>query len=75
MPRTKRATKARAEKPAAELPDWLTETMPEASYKLEIMCGCGDCNTEAVDLSRAEYIELKQHLAKMRGYAIPKLVA
>jgi hypothetical protein len=58
--------------PAEALPDWVTKTMDETDYKLEIMCGCGDCNTEIVYLTRAEYIALKQHLATMRGYTVPE---
>jgi uncharacterized protein with PIN domain len=61
--------------PAEGLPEWVTKTMDETDYKLEIMCGCGDCNTEIVDLTRDEYIALKQHLAKMRGIVIPKAAA
>ena len=74
--RKPQSTKAAPKKTAAqEVPDWLTETMSEMDYKLEIMCGCGDCNTEVVDLTRDEYIALKRHLAKMRGIVIPKVAA
>ena len=73
MPKTKRAPRKTSKAPAAaEVPEWVTKTMGEMTYGLEIMCGCGDCNTEAVDLTREEYIALKLHLAKMRGIAIPE---
>jgi hypothetical protein len=68
----KAATKKKA---PVKLPDWMNTKMQDMNYKLEIMCGCGDCNTEVVDLTRDEYIALKHHLAKMRGFAIPKAAA
>jgi hypothetical protein len=49
-----------------ERPKWLTETLDEPDYKLEVMCGCGDCNSERVDLTREEFIMLKEHLFRMR---------
>lgn len=74
--RNPKSTKAAPKKAAAmEVPEWLTKTMHEMDYKLEIMCGCGDCNAEVVDLTRDEYIALKHHLAKMRGIVIPEETA
>jgi len=54
-------------KAPAELPNWVTQTMDEPTYKLEAMCDCGECTTEEVDLTRDEFIELKRHLFLIRG--------
>ena len=74
MKQTKRPARS-ATKPATELPEWVTKTMPEPDYVLEMACRCGDCNTESVDLTRDEYLALKLHLAKLRGYTVPKAAA
>ncbi len=52
-----------------EVPDWVTQTHEIANwsgYFLHVL----DDNTfeEDIELTRDEYIELKAHLAKMRGY-------
>jgi hypothetical protein len=47
-----------------------TKTMDEMDYKVEIMCGCGDCYVERADLTREDFIALKKHLAKIRGIAL-----
>ena len=71
---------AKRKKPASQperapLPEWVTTTMHEMEYRLEVMCGCGDCATESVDLTRDEFITLKHHLAKMRGFTVEEPVA
>ncbi|MDR3739309.1 MAG: hypothetical protein P4L40_09850 [Terracidiphilus sp.] len=51
----------------ASVPDWVEGT-PEITYSLA-MYGHNDDAAQEIDLTRAEYIELKHTLAIMRGYA------
>jgi hypothetical protein len=77
MPKkTKRPAKATT-KPAAEVPAWVNENPPEIDYVLhafhEAECdGCRPCSE--IELTRAEFIALKDHLAELRGYVVPKSV-
>lgn len=49
-----------------EIPDWVTETPEEMTYFLEMENPSGNWLQE-IPLSRAEYVTLKAHLARMRG--------
>lgn len=67
MPKIERAPKKAKKAPAEEVPEWATTTPEEIDYYLEMY----DPNDEAlqhVDLTRDEFIALKEHLAKMRGF-------
>jgi len=67
-PKTKPA--AKASPAASELPDWLTAPVPEAMYQLSFRTE--DCDVEPlIDLSRSEFIQLKQHVAVLRGFGSP----
>ncbi len=55
-----------------ELPYWVTSTHPEHSYQL-VLFENNDSGVEEIDLTRAEYMALKQHLAGMRGYRLGHL--
>jgi len=72
VPRSRRASAPKTNtttKPAAELPDWATKTPSECDYYLEMCRGGSDPQPcETVNMTRAEYLELKNRLAKMRGY-------
>jgi hypothetical protein len=47
-------------------PDWVTVTPHECDYVLEMSAGGLDCQPcETVNVTRAEYLELKRALAKM----------
>jgi hypothetical protein len=50
--------------PAPEVPDWANDTPYETLYTIEMW---QQEIVETIDLTRAEYIALKQHLATMRG--------
>jgi hypothetical protein len=52
--------------PAPEVPDWANNTPYETLYTIEMW---QQEIVETVDMSRAEYVALKQHLAAMRGIA------
>ena len=54
------------------LPEWLGENeMPnEHGYTLMMMMN-NDRSCENVEMSRAEYLALKRHLARMRGFNVP----
>jgi hypothetical protein len=54
----------------AETLDWLADTPRETEYSLE-MCDPDGNLVQGVDLTRAEFIELKRHLAAQRGYRAP----
>lgn len=54
--------------PDSRIPDWVNET-PESGYTLEMWNEDGGA-IRSIDLTRAEYIALKRHLAVMRGYAV-----
>lgn len=51
-----------------ETPDWVSKMPNETKYWLTMDHGEGE-NVQEVELSRAEFIALKAHLAKLRGYA------
>lgn len=51
-----------------EVPDWVTETPDETEYWLGIRQPDADMEQLIDDITRDEYIALKAHLAKMRGY-------
>jgi hypothetical protein len=59
------AAQAQPAAPAA-VPDWVAEMPNEMMYRLDTIDPDGLVSQE-VPLTRAEYIELKQHLATMRG--------
>ncbi len=50
-----------------EIPDWVEETPHDTLYTLEMYEGTGG-SAQEVTLSREEFIELKRHLAAVRGY-------
>jgi hypothetical protein len=51
----------------ADTPGWVTET-PMQTFGYWLSMEEESLSGEVIELTRAEYIELKQHLAKMRGY-------
>jgi hypothetical protein len=55
--------------PAAELPEWVTDTPRELEYGLEVFA-YGDGCIQSIDMTRAEYLTLKATLAKLRGYEV-----
>ena len=55
--------------PSSEIPDWVTETPREMEYYLAMIPPDGSQWEQEIEISRAEFIELKAHLAKLRGYA------
>ena len=58
------------ERSQPSIPDWVNHTEEiHGSYHLEVE---RDSTTvEQIDMDRQEYIELKRHLAKMRGHDVP----
>lgn len=52
---------------ATKLPDWVNHTPNDHSYSL-LMIENDEAGIQTVDLSRAEFIALKSHVASMRGY-------
>jgi hypothetical protein len=72
---TKTRTAAKpAQKPGAEVPDWLSQNPSELRYSLECT-HVAECNAwdQQIDLTREEFIALKHCLAHIRGYAIPEV--
>lgn len=61
MPATKRTPKSH------KIPDWVTETPESESYGLTMWDGSGG-PVQEIDMTRAEFLALKEHLATMRGY-------
>jgi len=53
-----------------ERPKWIDQTPDETSYVLTMYSNEGDAAQE-VDITRDEYIELKAHLARIRGISVP----
>ncbi len=49
------------------IPDWVEETPAETEYTLCVFDGDGGCSQE-ITVTRDEYLQLKQHLAEMRGH-------
>ena len=64
-------TQPKTETQPAATPEWVTETLAEHTYSLE-MFESNDSSIQSIDMSRAEYIAIKQHLATMRGIATPR---
>lgn len=56
------------------VPDWVSNTPPDHSYSLS-MYENSDAAIEEIELTRAEYIMLKTHIATMRGYCVSKEAA
>jgi hypothetical protein len=62
------------EKPAvqaAEVPEWINETPDAPTYRLVMTDWASPMNDDVqeIELTRAEFIALKERLAKLRGYA------
>jgi hypothetical protein len=53
-------------KPAPQRPDWLETRIQTFGYWLSLE---ENSVLDPIELTRDEYVALKQHLAKMRGYA------
>ena len=51
----------------APAPEWVTETPAEDSYNLTMFSSGGEAVQDIV-LARAEYLDLKQYLAMLRGH-------
>lgn len=51
------------------VPDWVTET-PDMEYNL-IMFDCDGSGRQSIDLTREEFIKLKEYLAELRGLPLP----
>ena len=53
-----------------EVPDWATETPDEITYRIQMTEWCTGNNEDiqTIGLTRSEFISLKRHLAKMRGF-------
>jgi len=73
MPKqTKPAAKPPAD--AQKPPDWLDSGTD--GYELSWWPCQNSCpQLQGIELTRAEFIALKQHLAKLRGYAVPQEAA
>ena len=55
-------------KPEPE-PAWVTDTPKDSEYVLEMFdFGSGEA-AQTVEVTRAEFLALKRHLARMRGYS------
>ena len=54
----------------AAAPGWVNKTPPDHCYSLD-MYENSDHSIDSVEMTRAEYIALKQHLAGLRGIIIP----
>jgi hypothetical protein len=55
---------------ADPIPDWVEGTPVEPSYSLAMFDNEGNTPQE-IDVTRAEYVALKRHLAAIRGYRCP----
>jgi hypothetical protein len=49
-------------------PDWVTTTPPDHFYSLDMYAN-GDVTVQSIELTRAEFIVLKEHLARVRNCA------
>ena len=56
-------------KPSTNLPAWANAT-PNIEYCLQMEAPGGEHLEAIYDLTRAEYIALKEHLAEMRGLKV-----
>ena len=66
------AIRSKATKPAA-LPDWVTFEPEPFEFHLEV-CDFNDKNQmtkERIEMTQDEYMALKAHLAKLRGFEVP----
>src|ERR1700680_4556979 len=50
--------------------EWVTRTPWSTEYSLT-MTDSGGCSAQVVEMTRVEYLTLKEHLAKLRGYQGP----
>jgi hypothetical protein len=57
-----------------ETPDWVTDTPPDHSYSID-MYENSDATIQNIEITRTEFLALKEHLARMRGYEVQKPVA
>ncbi len=64
------STESRKTIPRQEIPWWVDDTTPDHTYKLIVFENGDYGRDETIDLTRAEFIALKKHLAGMRGYKI-----
>ena len=62
----KKQPKTTKPKPAA-VPEWVNTTPDELGYSLYMYSSDGE-DIEELDVTRTEYIALKEYLAQMRGY-------
>src|ERR1017187_5922554 len=53
----------------AAVPDWVNDTLTDHTYSLE-MYESSDQSIQSVDMTRAEYIAMKEFLATKRGYSL-----
>ncbi len=53
------------------MPDWLEDT-PQFTHVLLIEAPNDFCAAQRIAVTREEYISLKEHLARLRGYTVPK---
>jgi hypothetical protein len=53
--------------PPAMVPEWVTDTPEDIYYDLTMIEVYGGADQQ-ISLTRDEFIALKDHLAKMRGY-------
>src|SRR5665213_834839 len=56
---------------AEALPEWVNDTPPDNQYFMAVSSELKMVNLETVQLSREEYISLKEHLCALRGYCAP----
>ena len=73
--RTKKTTCAPSAPPRlvldeSQIPWWVDDTTAEHTYKLIVFENGDYGKDENIDVSRAEFIALKKHLAAMRGYRV-----
>jgi hypothetical protein len=51
---------------AEQVPDWF-KTVPDYGYALIIWDNNEGCDVEQVKVTRSEYLEIKRHIARLRG--------
>jgi len=70
MPRSPRKKTTPIKPPAAsDVPDWVRETPEDLEYQLGMWDGGG--GEQIIQITRKEFIDLKFHLAKLRGIEVP----
>ncbi len=68
----KKTTPRKPKAKAQNLPGWI-ETPQPAEYRLTMIADDEDSDPyQTIDLSRDEYLALKQHLAKLRGLKVSR---